>query len=219
MIFYIYSLKYSYFNTIYFTFHASWKWISPAWKCWNSPAVGRDSPNGYIIENTILSHSKIVIRSELYFFIMVNPLDLVPKHFPCSKFIHKGKIWREERQLWVVLVCVIKYTPFRVYVNLDYIASLLPETDGRVIWTQKWQNLLISSFFSVFLVSLLAEILMVEENFCQINWRGDHHSLYFNNLSIGQNNLGANYQNKKTELSKYHQQIAFFNKTYMSTRF
>ena len=131
------------------------------------------------------------------FFSMVNPLDLVPKHFPFSKFIHKGKIWREELQLWVVLVCVIKYTPFRVYVNLDYIASLLPETDGRVIWTQKWQNLIISAFFSVFLVSLLAEILMVEENFCQINWRGDHHSLYFNNLSIGQNNLGANYQNKK----------------------
>ena len=131
--------------------------------------MGRDSPNGYIIENTILSHSKIVIRSELYFFIMVNPLDLVPKHFPCSKFIHKGEILREERQLWVMLVCVIKYTPFRVYVNLDYIASLLPETDGRVIWTQKWQNLLISSFFSVFLVSLLAEILMLKENFYQIN--------------------------------------------------
>ena len=27
-------------DTCFFNFHASWKWISRAWKCWNSPAWG-----------------------------------------------------------------------------------------------------------------------------------------------------------------------------------
>ena len=81
--------------------------------------------------------------------------------------------------------CLGASSPTRIYVKLDYISSLLPQTTclgkifgPRYLGPKLTKSAILRIFFNI--SNITVKICMVEENFRQINWRGDHFTPYFN---------------------------------------
>ena len=122
----------------------------------------------------------------------------VPKNFPLANWFAKGKISGAGRHPtgpeWGKYICkgCLNASLNKPNSNIreTRLYSELTDTNRIHGKVNLWARILVFKVCKVWYFyyffgfsNITVKIFMVEEFFFQINWRGDHHTLYFNNLN------------------------------------
>jgi hypothetical protein len=103
-------------------------------KLWNSPDVGRENTDSYLVEHLVVSHDSrdhTVITYKVAFFTIISSTHSRPRTVPCSLSTELKEVW-QDRPAGYLAPPATKCLKLRTSCNIHLIRSCLNAYDVKI---------------------------------------------------------------------------------------